>query len=77
MSPTKLTPDDVAWKAVVFKSCDVHTELRYAGDKCPVCVAIEEREEALGRAEYEKTQLEGTVAALEERLQGYKDELRL
>lgn len=24
---------------VIFKSCPVHTELRYAGEQCPVCVA--------------------------------------
>lgn len=65
------------WRSVTFKECTTHKGLLFACDRCPVCVAIEEREEALGRAEYEKTQLEGTVAALEERLQGYKDELRL
>lgn len=26
---------------VAFKDCPVHTELRYAGDVCPVCVAHE------------------------------------
>lgn len=26
-------------KEVVFKSCEVHTELRYAGEVCPVCEA--------------------------------------
>lgn len=62
---------------VVFKQCPVHTELRYAGDKCPVCKLVEDHDLLLGKVAYELTQLEGTVAALEERLQGYKDELRL
>lgn len=60
-----------------FKDCPIHTELRYASPRCPVCAAIEERDLALGQAEYEKTQLEGKIDDLENRLQGYKDELGL
>lgn len=65
MSPTKLTPSDVDWRTIIFKSCDVHTMLRYAGDRCPVCVANEEHDLALGRADEERTQLEGRIADLE------------
>lgn len=64
-------------KDVVFKTCEIHTELCYAGECCPVCVAIAERDLALGQAEYERTQLEGKIDDLENRLQGYKDELGL
>lgn len=77
MSPTKLTPAEVDWRTIVFKSCEVHTMLNYAGDRCPVCVAIEDRELALGRMEEEKTQLEGRVADLEQQVDGYRSELRL
>lgn len=52
---------------IEFKECEVHTMIRYAGDKCPVCVAIEAHDFALGRADYDKTQLEGRIADLETR----------
>lgn len=62
---------------VVFKQCPVHTELRYAGERCPVCVAIEDRDLALGRADEEKTQLEGRIDDLEQQVDAYRSELRL
>lgn len=68
---------DLNYLDVVFKQCPIHAELRYAGDKCPVCVAIEAYDLELGRLEEDKIHLEGTIADLESRLQGYKDELRL
>lgn len=52
-----------------------HEEIVFDGLRCPLCSAIEAYDEALGRAEHERTQLEGAIADLEERLQGYKDEL--
>lgn len=64
---------DLNNKEIVFKTCEIHRELCYAGEYCPVCVAVVECELALGSAEYERTQLEGKIDDLENRLQGYKD----
>jgi hypothetical protein len=77
VSPTKLTPDDVSWTSVAFKECPVHRELRYAGEKCPVCAAIEAHDLALGKADYERTQLEGKIEDLEQQIDGYRNELHI
>lgn len=62
---------------VVFKQCPIHTELRYAGEKCPVCTIVEDRDLALGRAEYARTQLEGRIDDLENQVAAYRSELRI
>lgn len=76
----------VPWKEITtmedvtnikFKDCPVHTEIRFASDKCPVCVAIEAHDLALGQMEYEKTQLQGRIEELLEEREGYRSELRL
>lgn len=77
MNQSKLTTDAVDWKSVTFKECNTHKGLLYAGDKCPVCVIEEDRDAALGRAEYDKTQLEGKIDTLEERIASYRIELGL
>lgn len=56
---------------------ELHEEIVFDGGECPLCSAIEANDVALGEAEDERTQLQGTIADLEERLQGYKDELGL
>lgn len=33
---------------IMFKECDTHKGLLFACERCPVCVIIEERDEALG-----------------------------
>lgn len=30
---------DLNYKDVVFKSCEAHAEIRFAGEVCPVCEA--------------------------------------
>lgn len=62
---------------VEFKTCEIHTELRYAGEKCPVCLAIEAHDLALGIAEYEKTQLAGRIEDLEQQVDAYRTELKI
>lgn len=68
---------DLNYKDVVFKNCPVHTEIRFASDRCPVCVAIEAHDLALGKAEYEKTQLEGRIDDLEQQVDAYRTELKI
>lgn len=62
---------------ITFTECKVHAGLLYACERCPVCVAIEERDAALGRAEYDKTQLEGRIDDLEQQVDAYRSELKL
>lgn len=64
-------------KEIVFKDCPVHTELRYAGDVCPVCKLVEAHDLALGKAEYDKTQLEGRIEDLEQQVDAYRTELKI
>lgn len=49
---------------IQFKECDTHKGLLFASERCPVCVIIKERDEALGR-----------VAELEFELQEIQDPL--
>lgn len=80
----------VPWKKITtmedvtnikFKTCEVHTELRYVcdkpGDVCPVCKVIEDSDLKLGQMQEENTQLSGRIDDLEERIQGYRAELGL
>lgn len=62
---------------IQFKTCEIHTELRYAGEKCPVCLAIEAHDMALGKAEYEITELEGRIDDLEQQVDAYRTELKI
>lgn len=77
MNQEKLTPDDGAWKAVVFKECGTHKGLLFACERCPVCKTVEDADLKLGQLEEENIQLSGRVEDLEERLQGYRAELGL
>lgn len=74
---TKLIYDGVAWKAVVFKECEVHTMLRYTCERCPVCVIIEDRDKALALKDETISTLEGVVCDLEGRADDYRRELGL
>ena len=75
MSPTKLTPDDVDWRKVTFRECSVHKEVLFACERCPVCVAIEERDKALAAKDETIATLEGVVYDLEGRVDDYRREL--
>lgn len=60
-----------------FRECVTHKGLLFASPRCPVCVAVEERDLALGTAEYEKTQLEGRIDDLEQQIDSYRTELKI
>lgn len=77
MNQSESTPTNVDWRSVTFKECGTHKGLLFAGDKCPVCVAIEERDKALAAKDETIATLEGVVCDLEGRADDYRRELGL
>lgn len=65
------------YKDITFRECGIHKGLLFACERCPVCVANEAYDLALGRLEEDKIQLEGRVDDLEQQVDAYRSELRL
>lgn len=61
--PVTFLPVDVA-----FKDCAVHPMIRFTGEKCPMCQAVEDFDLRLGVLEHEKTQLEGEIDDLQNQI---------
>lgn len=67
----------IDYRTVTFKECATHKELLFACERCPVCVAIEERDKALAAKDEMIATLEGVVYDLEGRADDYRRELGL